>query len=69
VIETRDHIRVYRKCLKDKEPRIRELALKNLAELDAEDLVGLETEIRNLVSDPEMKVKQAAVRALKKMNL
>jgi HEAT repeat protein len=69
VIETRDHIGVYRKCLKDKEPRIRELALKNLAELDAEDLVGLETEIRNLVSDPEMKVKQAAVRALKKMNL
>jgi len=69
VIETRDHIRVYRKCLKDKEPRIRELALKNLAELEAEDLAGLEKEIRNLVSDPEMKVKQAAVRALKKMNL
>lgn len=68
VIETRDHIHVYRKCLKDKEPRIRELALKNLAELEAADLAGLETEIRNLVSDPEMKVKQAAVRVLKKIN-
>jgi HEAT repeat protein len=68
VIETRDHIREYCKCLKDREPRIRELALKNLAELDAADLTGLETEIRNLVSDPEMKVKQAAVKVLKKIN-
>jgi len=68
VIETRDHIRVYRRCLKDKAPRIRELALKNLAELEAADLAGLETEIRNLGSDPEMKVKQAAVRVLKKIN-
>jgi len=68
VIETVDHIDVYRKCLKDPEPRIRELALKNLAELEAADLAGLETDIRHLMSDPEMKVKQAAVKALKRMN-
>ena len=57
----------YRKCLKDKDERVRELALKRLAEEGGEVVSqSLRTEIETLVNDPDMKVKRAALEALRK---
>jgi len=67
IIETTDYVHLYRKCLEDSAPRIRELALKKLSELDLDALAELKAEIQLMLSDPNMKVKQAAVKALKKM--
>jgi HEAT repeat protein len=66
IAETRDHLDVYRKCLKDKDDRIRELALKRLAE-EAERTVleSLRAEIEALLDDPNMKVKKAALKILR----
>jgi len=67
VTETREHIQVYRKCLSDKDPRIRALALKDLDELSSEELLGFKEEIQDMLSDPDMKVKKAAIKLLKKL--
>lgn len=67
VTETREHIPVYRKCLSDKDPRIRALALKHLDELSSEDLLGFKKEIEAMLSDPNMEVKKAALKILKKL--
>ena len=67
VTEVRKQIATYRQCLQDRDPRLRELALKKLAELDTADLQGLKAVIESMLADPEMKVKQAAVRALRKI--
>jgi HEAT repeat protein len=57
----------YRKCLKDKDERVRELALKRLAEEGGEVVLqSLRAEIETLVNDPDMKVKRAALEALRK---
>jgi HEAT repeat protein len=65
--ETRDYPQVYRKCLKDKDDRIRELALKRLAEeAGADVLKSLRAEIEGLLHDPNMKVKKAAIQILRK---
>jgi len=59
---------VYRKCLNDKDCRIRELALKRLAEeADATTLQSLRPEITPLLADGEMKVKKAAIELLRKI--
>ncbi len=59
---------VYRKCLSDKDCRIRELALKRLAEeADATTLQSLRPEITPLLADGEMKVKKAAIELLRKI--
>ena len=67
VTETREHIPVYRKCLSDNDPRIRALALKDLAKLRGDDLLALKEEIEAMLSDPDMKVKKAALNILKKL--
>lgn len=65
--ETRDYPEVYRKCLKDKHDRIRELALKRLAEDGGENVLELlRAEIEGLLHDPNMKVKKAAIQILRK---
>jgi len=65
--ETRDYLEVYRKCLKDKDDRIRELALKRLAEDGGENVLELlRAEIEGLLRDPNMKVKKAVIQILRK---
>jgi HEAT repeat protein len=67
ITETRDYPQVYRKCLKDKDDRIRELALKRLAEDGGENVLELlRAEIEGLLHDPNMKVKKAAIQILRK---
>jgi HEAT repeat protein len=67
ITETRDYPQVYRKCLKDKDDRIRELALKRLAEeAGANVLEMLRVEIEGLLDDPNMKVKKAVLKILRK---
>lgn len=66
IAETRSHLDVYRKCLKDRDDRIRELALKRLAEETGERVLGsLRAEIEALLDDPNMKVKKAALKVLR----
>jgi HEAT repeat protein len=68
VTEAADHLEAYRKCLKDKDTRIRELALKRLAEeAGAAALETLRFEIEPLLNDPDMKVKRAALETLKRI--
>jgi HEAT repeat protein len=67
ITEIRDYPQVYRKCLKDKDDRIRELALKRLAEEAGTSVVELlRAEIEGLLHDPNMKVKKAALQILRK---
>jgi len=67
ITEVRNHVNVYRKCLKDKDSRIRELALKRLAEEPTESVLeSLRAEIKTLLDDPDMKVKRAAVKVFSK---
>ena len=66
VTEPTEHVPVYRKCLSDKDPRIRALALKELHEVSREDLLGFKEEVQDILSDPDMEVKRAAVELLKK---
>ena len=67
LVEIRDHLEVYGKCLKDKDNRIRGLAIKKLAE-DAGDAVlqSFPTEIEAVLEDPDMEVKRAALKILSK---
>ena len=63
--ETRDHLEVYRKLLKDTDPRIRGLATKRLAEDAAQAAMqGFPREIEALLDDRDMKVKKAALKIL-----
>jgi HEAT repeat protein len=65
--ETRDHLEVYRKLLKDTDPRIRGLAIKRLAEDAAQvAMQSFPKEIEALLEDRDMKVKKAALKILVK---
>jgi HEAT repeat protein len=65
--EIRDYLEVYKKCLKDRDGRIRELALKRLAEeAGASALVKLRADVEALLKDPDMKIKKLALKILKK---
>ena len=66
VSDVRDHLTVYRKCMTDAEPRIRELAFRALAVLPPRDLEPLRKEIEAGLNDPEMIVKRAAIEILPK---
>jgi HEAT repeat protein len=67
ISEVRDHLDLYRKCLKDKDSRIRELALNRLAEeAGASALKTLRAQVEALLNDPNMKVKKAALKILTK---
>lgn len=63
------HLTIYRKCLQDNHPRIRALALKQISVAGLERLAGLKEEIKAMLSDPDMEVKQAAIKILKKCEL
>ena len=67
ITEAKDYVSVYRRCLRDKDPRIRALALKELNEANREDLLGFKEEIEEMLSEPDMKVKQAAINILKRL--
>ena len=67
VTETSEHIPVYRKCLRDKDHRIRALSLKQLSEVGSEDLLELKEEIQQMLSDPDMEVKKGAMEILKRL--
>lgn len=67
ITEVQKHLEVYRKCLKDQDSRIRELALKRVAEEGGESVLeSLRAEIEALLNDSNMKVKKAALDILKK---
>lgn len=66
VTEVRKYLEVCHKCLRDEDHRIRKLALKRLAEEDSNSLLGLKEEIEALINDPDMEVKRAALKILKK---
>jgi len=65
LVETRDHLEVYRKLLKDTEPRIRSLAINRLAEDAAQAAMQrFPMEIEALLEDRDMNVKHAALKIL-----
>ena len=64
VTDIRDQIPFYRRCLKDRDPRVREKALEILATLAPGDLVGLQPAVEAMLSDPQVRVQQAAMRFL-----
>jgi hypothetical protein len=53
--------------LRDKDTRIRALALRELNEVNREDLLGLKEKMEEMLSEPDMKVKQAAINILKRL--
>ena len=67
VTETSEYIPTYRACLRDKDSRIRVLALKRLSEVSGKDLTGLGEQIQEMLSDPDMEVKTAALKVLKEI--
>jgi len=67
ITEVKDYVSVYRRCLKDNDTRIRALALRELNEANREDLLGFKDEIEEMLSEPDMKVKQAAINILKRL--
>ena len=67
ITEVKDYVSAYRRCLKDKDTRIRALALRELNEANREDLLGFKDEIEEMLSEPDMKVKQAAINILKRL--
>jgi HEAT repeat protein len=67
VTATRECLDVYRKCLNDKDGRIRELALKRLSETAGDSVLQpMRAEIEALLGDPNMKIKKLAVKMLQK---
>ena len=66
VSNVRDHLAVYRQCMTDTEPRIRELAFRELAVLPSRELEPLRDKIEAGLKDPEMIVKRAAIEILPK---
>jgi HEAT repeat protein len=65
VMEPREHAEVYRKCLRDSSARVRELALKRLAEAAGETVLKkLRGDIQALLNDPDVNVKRAALQIL-----
>lgn len=67
ITEVRDHLEVYRECLRDKHGRIRALALNRLSEEAGESVLeSLREEVKPLLDDPDMKIKNAALKILRK---
>ena len=67
VSHANEHLAVYRKCMTDDDPRIRELAFRELAAFPAHELSRCRDEIKVGLSDPDMTVKRAAIKTLKKI--
>jgi HEAT repeat protein len=66
VTEVRKYLDIYRRCLHDEDHRIRKLALKILDEEGGGCVKELKKEIEALVDDPDMEVKRAALKILKR---
>ncbi len=67
ITEVHKYLEVYRRCLKDKDGRIRELALKRLAEeVSGSVLESFRGEIEPLLKDSDIKVQRAALKILRK---
>jgi HEAT repeat protein len=67
ITKVQDHLDVYRTCLKDKDDRIRELALKRLSEEAGTSVLELlRREIEGLLHDPNMEIKNAALKFLRR---
>ena len=64
VTDVRDQIPFYRRCLADRDPRVREKALERLARLAPGDLIELKPAVEAMLSDPRVRVQQAAMRVL-----
>lgn len=64
VANVRDYLDLYKRCLKDKDSRIRRLAIKGLGE---EKVSELKEEIKDLLQDCDMEVKKAALETLKQL--
>ena len=60
------YLEVYRKCLRDPDSRVRQAALRRLVDEDASGLFPLREVIQELLDDPVMQVKKAALAILKK---
>ncbi len=68
ITEVSNHLEIYRECLRDKDGRIRALALNRLSEEAVESgLESLREDIEPLLDDPDMKIKSAALKILKKI--
>lgn len=64
-----NYVDVYRKCLADQDSRIRAFAWNRLADEAAEsDLQSIRAEVDALLNNPDMGVKRAAVKILRKIN-
>lgn len=60
-------VEVYRKCLRDSDRRIRGLALRRVAEEGTQKVVeSLREEIRLFLGDPDMEIKDIALKILKR---
>ncbi len=67
ITEVEKYLEVYRRCLKDRDGWIRELALKRLAEEVGESVLeSLRGEIEPLLKDSDIKVQKAALKILEK---
>ncbi len=67
ITEVEKYLEVYRRCLKDRDGRIRELALKRLVEEVGESVLeSLRGEIEPLLKDSDIKVQKAALKILEK---
>jgi len=55
-------LELYKNCLEDRDPRIRELALIRLRKIDRDLLRSVAPKVRNLATDPKPAVRQAATR-------
>lgn len=65
--DVEDYLETYRHCLQDRSARIRELALRELLEVEPARIAGFRSTIEALLQDPEMAVKQAALQLLRKL--
>lgn len=65
--EVSEHLETYHRCLRDRSPRIRELALRELLEAEPAAIADFRPTIEALLQDPEMKIKQAALQLLRKL--
>ncbi|MGH7926665.1 MAG: HEAT repeat domain-containing protein [Candidatus Binatia bacterium] len=69
ITDIREHVEVYRKCLRDDSEKIRELALRQLVEEAGEDVLkSLRADVEVALNDPDVQIKKAALQILKKLN-
>lgn len=68
ITEVGDHVEVYRECLREKDSRIRKLALNRISEETAKSVLeSLQEDVEPLLDDPDMKIKSAVLKILNKI--